>query len=74
MILINQVHLDKFKVFSGSYNYPVSNGVWLTFNKDTLIYEGCYCFFEKRNITRVNEEVELAIKKLLARDIIYLKD
>ena len=74
MILINQNHLDKFKFFSGNYNYYVSPGVWLTFNRKSLEYEGCYCFFEKRNIIKVNEEVDLTIKRLLALDIIYLKD
>lgn len=74
MILINQNHLDKFKFFNSCYNYYVSNGVWLSFNKKTLEYEGCYCFFEKRNINKVNEEVDICIKRLLALDIIYLKD
>jgi len=74
MILINQNHIDKFKVFGGSYNFFVSSGVWLSFNKETLKYEGCYCMFEKRDIGKVNAEVELCIKRLLALDIIYLKD
>ena len=53
MILINQNHIDKFKFFNGCYNYYVSNGVWLMFNKKSLEYEGCYCFFEKRYMNKV---------------------
>ena len=74
MILINQNHIDKFKFFNGCYNYYVSNGVWLMFNKKSLEYEGCYCFFEKRYMDKVYAEVELCIKRILALDIVYLKD
>ena len=74
MILINQNHLDKFKFFNGCYNYYVSNGVWLMFNRKSLEYEGCYCFFEKRYIREVNKEVDSTINRLLATDMLYVKD
>lgn len=48
MMRINQCYLDRFKFFGNTYNYMVSNGLWLSFDKDSLEYIGPYSFYKKR--------------------------
>lgn len=45
MIKINMCYLDRFKKTYHDYIYPVSKGVYLCFDKNTLEYKGLHAFF-----------------------------
>ena len=38
MIKINMNHLNKFKVLNNRYVYPISKGIYLSFDKNSLEY------------------------------------
>lgn len=45
MIKINYCYLDKFKRSSYGYLFPVSKGVYLSFDRNSLEYSGIQTFY-----------------------------
>lgn len=74
MIKINKNHLHLFKKFGRSYNYYVSQGVWLSFDIKDLSYTGIELFYLTRNIKEIEHNCNNLIKTLIARDILYVSD
>ena len=74
MILINKNHLDRFKYFRNTYNYLVAPGVWLTFDTPGLDFIGINYFYLPRNNKELENKCHETIERLLATDILYVKD
>lgn len=74
MIKINMEHLAKFGKGSFGYYYNVSYGVVLSFNFDTLEYQGVETYFNPYNVGKVYQEAERKLGELYAKGIIEIYD
>ena len=74
MIRINQHCINRFKMFSNVYNYMVSTGVWLTFDKNTLEYIGINVFYTIRDYISINNKCEKKIHELISKGILEVID
>lgn len=69
MIRINTNYIDRFKCNHTEFLYPISKGVYLAFDRDTLDYIGIemyYCL-TSRSIEKIADEM---LNKLLAKGIL----
>lgn len=70
MIRINRLYIDRFKYFGNSYNFQVMNGVWLSFDKNTLEYVGYELFGHFYHLDFISKECNTKINELLAKDLL----
>lgn len=71
MVRINKQHINRFKYFGRAYNYNLSPGLWLSFDKDTLEYIGVECFY-LADINKLEVAAENKINELLSKDLLEL--
>jgi hypothetical protein len=71
LIIINKNHLNLFKRLHKEYIYPVSKGIYLAFDIDTLEYLGVEMFYLASN--KVYELADEKLKQLVALDILELR-
>ncbi len=74
MIKINREHLGKFGRSSYGYVYTVKYGVVLSFNLETLEYQGVETYFNPYNVGKVYMEAERKLGELYAKGIIEIYD
>lgn len=77
MIKINKLHIDKFKMFNGSYHFMIEKGVWISFDKKTLEYIGntLFCnYYYQPHYNIICNMCEEKINKLIALDILEVFD
>ena len=72
MIIINNAYLDHFKLSSHSYLYPVSRGIYLSFDKNTHEYIGVELFYSA-NPKYYSSLVDDKINQLISKNLLELR-
>lgn len=61
---INKIYLDRFKKVNYGYLFMIKRGIFLLFDKDTLIFKGLLNMYPYKE----GKEFEDTIKRLVALD------
>lgn len=69
MIKISNQYINRFKRARHEYLYPVSNGIYLAFDSNTLKYIGVELFYQPYNNNYENEACEV-LSNLLAKGLL----
>lgn len=69
MIKINELHLEKFIKARCEYLYPISNGIYLAFDEDTLEYIGIELFYLPRTMS-YEKQADNLLNRLIGKDIL----
>lgn len=68
---LNQIHLDRFKLYGDRYLIPVRNGLFLSFDKYSLEYNGVEMFYNQ-DFLKVNKLIEEVLNNLISKDFILV--
>lgn len=71
MIRINREYISRFKFYRYEYLYPISKGIWLAFDKDTLEYIGVELFYQPKTTYYLKQSDEL-VETLINKNILEM--